>query len=101
MPTAGAAPGWLCDFMPLVWSRPRRRVAHLNPRLPRTRGSFRVHVSEMDLAIEADAPLLDVRRARGRRRRSAIGSHVAALVRDGDTLQFGIGSVPAARWPVR
>ncbi|HEY2559487.1 MAG TPA: hypothetical protein VGI48_07260, partial [Caldimonas sp.] len=35
--------GLTSDFVPLVWSRARRRVAHLNPRLPRTRGSFRVH----------------------------------------------------------
>ena len=90
------SPGLAGDFMPLVWSRARRRVAHLNPRMPRTRGSFRVHVCELDLAVEADAPLLQVAEAGCSGIEARIGSHVAALVRDGDTLQFGIGSVPMA-----
>jgi acyl-CoA hydrolase len=90
------SPGLACDFVPLIWKRAARRVAHLNPRLPRTRGSFRVHVSELDLAIEAAAPLLDYTEPRGGDVEARIGTHVAALIRDGDTLQFGIGSVPVA-----
>lgn len=88
--------GLASDFMPLVWARARQRVAHLNPRLPRTPGSFRVHVSELDAAIEADLPLLPFADARAGAIEARIGSHVAALVRDGDTLQFGVGSLPAA-----
>jgi acyl-CoA hydrolase len=95
------AQGWcsagLCaDFMPLVWARARRRVAHLNPRLPRTAGSFRVHLSELDEAVEADSPLLPFEEAGSGELEARIGAQVAALVRDGDTLQFGIGSVPMA-----
>ena len=37
------SPGVAGDFLPLVWSRARQRMAHLNPAMPRTRGSFRVH----------------------------------------------------------
>jgi acyl-CoA hydrolase len=99
--TTPDAQGWCsaglsADFAPLVWTRARRRVAHLNPRLPRTPGSFRVHVSELDAAVEADLPLLDYAEARGGEVEARIGAHVAPLVRDGDTLQFGIGAVPAA-----
>lgn len=90
------SPGLVSDFMPLVWSGARRRVAHLNPRLPRTRGSFRVHVSELDDAIEADAPLLHFSESSCTEVEMRIGAHVASLLRDGDTLQFGIGSVPVA-----
>lgn len=88
--------GLAADFMPLAWPRARRRVAHLNPRLPRTRGSFRVHVSEIDLAVEAEAEPLIWREPAGGETEARIGTHVAPLVRDGDTLQFGIGSVPVA-----
>jgi acyl-CoA hydrolase len=88
--------GISADFLPLVWPRARRRLAHLNPRLPRTRGSFRVHVSELDVALERDAPLTPYAEARAGDVESRIGVHVAALVRDGDALQFGIGSVPMA-----
>jgi len=90
------SPGLAADFMPLVWSRARKRVAHLNPRMPRTEGSFRVHVSELDAAVEADAPLNDFVESPAGDVEALIGRHVAALVRDGDTLQFGIGSVPLA-----
>ena len=98
LPDAGGwcSPGLVSDFMPLVWPRARRRVAHLNPRLPRIEGSFRVHVSELDVAMEADAPLLEFAESGFSDVESNIGAHVAELVRDGDTLQFGVGSVPLA-----
>lgn len=88
--------GLTSDFLPLVWTRAGKRVAHLNPGMPRTRGSFRVHLSEIDIAVEADAPLLEFHEPRGGEVEKRIGAHVAALVHDGDTLQFGIGAVPAA-----
>ncbi len=90
------SPGLASDFMPLLWAKALRRVAHLNPRMPRTRGSFRVHLSELDIAIEADAPLTPFDDITAGELETRIGSHVAALVRDGDTLQFGIGAVPSA-----
>ena len=90
------SPGLAADFMPLVWARAKRRIAHLNPRLPRTRGTFRVHVRELDFAIEADTPLLPFADPRIGDVETRIGAHVAPLVHDGDTLQFGIGAVPAA-----
>ena len=89
-------PGLAVDFLPLVWARATRRVAHLNPRLPRIASSFRVHVSEIDVAVEAERPPLTWREPTCGEIESRIGAHVAGLVRDGDTLQFGIGSVPVA-----
>jgi acyl-CoA hydrolase len=88
--------GLASDFVPLVWNRAVRRIAHLNPRLPRTSGSFRVHVSTLDIAVEADAPLLEFTEATGGALEARIGAQVAGLVRDGDTLQFGVGAVPSA-----
>lgn len=95
------ASGWCSaglssDFMPLVWPRARMRLAHLNPRMPRTRGSFRVHVSDLDRAVEADLPLLEYRERPAGPVEAAIAAHLYPLVRDGDTLQFGIGGVPMA-----
>jgi len=95
------ADGWCsagiaADFIPLVWPRARQRVAHLNPRLPRTRGSFRVHVSTIDVAVEREAPLPAYADPRAGEVETRIGAQVAELVRDGDVLQFGIGSVPMA-----
>lgn len=88
------APGLACDFVPLVWRQAKQRVAHLNPRLPRLRSSFRVHRSEIDLAVEAETALNDFRDPPVGDVEARIGAHVARLVHDGDTLQFGIGAVP-------
>jgi acyl-CoA hydrolase len=71
-------------------------IAQLNPAIPRTLGDSFVHVSEIDLAIDAAMPphehapgiIGDVERR--------IGAHVADLVPDGATLQLGIGAIPAA-----
>jgi acyl-CoA hydrolase len=97
-PDAGGwcSPGLASDFMPLAWRRAKRRVAHLNPRMPRTQGTFRVHLSELDAFVEADAPLNPFIEAPAGEVERRIGQHVAQLVHDGDTLQFGIGSVPLA-----
>jgi acyl-CoA hydrolase len=90
------SPGLTGDFLPLVWSRARKRVAHINPRMPRTQGGFRVHVSKIDVAVEADAPLANFTDPAAGETELRIGAHAATLVCDGDTLQFGIGSVPLA-----
>ena len=71
-------------------------VAEVNPRMPRTHGDAFVHLSRIDRLVEVDhalpelvpEPITEV--ARG------IGGHVAGLVRDGDTLQLGIGAIPNA-----
>ena len=88
------APGLACDFVPLVWRQARRRVAHINPRLPRLASSFRVHVSELDAQLVSEQPLLNFNDPQAGEVERRVGAHVANLVRNGDTLQFGIGSVP-------
>ncbi|HEY4350126.1 MAG TPA: hypothetical protein VGN31_02810, partial [Paraburkholderia sp.] len=42
------SPGVCADFMPLAWQRARRRIAHINPRMPRTASSFRVPFATID-----------------------------------------------------
>ena len=93
-PDGWCSPGLSCDFLPLVWSRARRRVAHINPCMPRVASSFRVHVSELDAQVVSEQPLLDFRDPPAGEIERRIGALVAPLVQDGDTLQFGIGSVP-------
>lgn len=87
------SPGLSADFAPLIWAKTRRRIAHINPRLPRTRSSFRVQLSELDVAVEADAPLVTYADPLISTVEERIGRNVASHIRDGDTLQFGIGSV--------
>jgi len=99
--SAPDAAGWCsaglsADFMPLAWTRARRRVAHINPRMPATRGSFRVRLRDVDAWIESDEPLLEFRDPETSDLDVRIASLAASCVRDGDTLQFGIGTIPLA-----
>lgn len=83
-----------CDFTPLVWSRARRRIAHINPLLPRTRSSFEVHPSQIDHVVEVAAAVAQYAESAVGETELRIAANVARLIRDGDTLQFGIGAVP-------
>lgn len=88
--------GLSSDFMPLVWQHAKQRIAHINPLMPRTQGSFSVNLRELDGYVEAERPLLDYQEPQATVLDLQIAAHAASLVRDGDTLQFGIGTVPLA-----
>jgi len=84
------------DFHPAVWSLARRRILHVNPNVPRTRGAFSVRLTSADGYFEAATPLVHYDAGAPS---AAIEQHaalVASLVRDGDTLEFGVGKLPGA-----
>jgi acyl-CoA hydrolase len=84
------------DFLPSVWANARLRVAHVNPRLPRTRGSWSIRASDCHVAFEADAPLPTLADEAPDEVSAHIAARVAALVDDGATLQFGVGRLQSA-----
>ena len=71
-------------------------VAVLNRSMPRTSGDALVPVEHIDLAIEVDEPLPTHAPLEPDDESRLIGERVAAHVRDGSTLQLGIGGVPDA-----
>jgi acetyl-CoA hydrolase len=70
-------------------------VAQVNPRMPRTFGHT-IHSSVIDLAIEVDDDLPEAAHEAPGPEAAEVGRHVAALIRDGSTLQMGIGAIPNA-----
>lgn len=80
------------DFTPAIVSKAAVRIAHMNPAMPRTPGAATLALDDLDFVIEAEVPLA------GERERvdptfATIGGYLASLVRDGDTLELGIGRV--------
>jgi acyl-CoA hydrolase len=71
-------------------------IAQLNAAMPRTLGESFIHVSQIDIAIEVDAPVHEVARPVIGDIERRIGAYIADLVVDGATLQLGIGAIPAA-----
>jgi acyl-CoA hydrolase len=68
----------------------------VNQRMPRTSGRNQIHVSQIDGWIEADYPLVEVPPAEPSDTDRLIGGFVAERVRNGSTLQAGIGAIPNA-----
>lgn len=84
------------DFLPAVWARAGIKVAHVNPSMPRTRGSFSIAAADCDCLCDAEALLVTQLSGDPNAELVAIGGYVADLVRDGDTLQLGIGKMQSA-----
>lgn len=71
-------------------------IAEINARMPRTTGGPSIPLSRFAATIETDRPILEVPRSTVGDTDHVIAAHVAELVRDGDTIQLGIGTLPAA-----
>jgi len=71
-------------------------IAQVNPQVPRTHGDGFIHVSELDFAIEEDAPIYGHDLPVASEIENKIGANIASLVEDGATLQMGIGAIPNA-----
>ena len=88
--------GLNCDYVDVVFERARRVVAEVNPALPDPRDGPRIAADGIDFAVPVNRPPdpfpLPVPDDTAR----AIARNVAGLVRDGDTIQTGIGSIPYA-----
>lgn len=79
------------DFAPAILDKAKMTVAHVNPLMPRTRGTT-IAYADLDSVIDAPCPLAG-RAAAIDPVFAAIGGHLAAFIDDGDTLEVGIGGV--------
>ncbi|MBQ0037165.1 MAG: hypothetical protein KBS74_00665 [Clostridiales bacterium] len=71
-------------------------IFEINPHVPRMTNAPKVHISEVTCLIECDNPVSEVPEPRMTAIEQQIGAYAAELVRDGDTLQFGIGGTSNA-----
>lgn len=75
-------------------------IAQVNRLMPRTFGDSFIHLSEIDCLIEQEERIREVRfeapDAAAAAVAGQIGAHVARLVKNGATLQMGIGAIPNA-----
>lgn len=71
-------------------------IAEVNKQMPFIGGDNLIHISQLDYIVEVDRPLVAVPPAEVGEAELAIGRHCAALIKDGSTLQLGIGAIPNA-----
>ncbi len=71
-------------------------IAQVNPEMPRTLGDSFLDIYDLDVLVPTSTPLLERTSTPPTEDTRRIGQHIAALIEDGSTIEFGIGRIPHA-----
>jgi len=71
-------------------------IAEVNPAMPYTRGVTECDRHDFDALVEVEHPLPELVAAQRSEVATQIGAHVAGLIGDAITLEYGIGAIPDA-----
>jgi len=71
-------------------------IAEVNKQMPRALGDCFIHLNDIDYVVESDQPLLTWKTPEPDKVAMRIGENVAKLIKDGATIQAGIGMIPNA-----
>lgn len=88
--------GTNADYAGDVVRKANRVIVEINPNMPRTFGENMLHVSQVDMVIEHEAPLMELTSPAPTEADIAIGKRIAEHIPDEATLQMGVGAVPSA-----
>lgn len=69
-------------------------IALVNEQMPYTYGDSLLNINDLDVLVPTNAPLLERVSNPPHPATDTIARHIAALIQDGDTLQFGMGRIP-------
>ncbi|MEN9506727.1 MAG: hypothetical protein RI958_2653 [Actinomycetota bacterium] len=87
----GTSSDYVCSFIGRV-----PFFVEVNEQMPRTYGRNQIHISQVDGYVETSYPLVAVEPAEPSAVDRQIGGFVAERVRNGSTIQAGIGAIPNA-----
>ena len=88
--------GLSVDFVPLIVMSAKQVVAEVNAQMPHMPGSPTLPMERFDFIVESDRPLIPRDDGPPTETMDRVADNVAALVRDGDCIQIGIGKLPSA-----
>ena len=71
-------------------------IAQVNSHMPRVHGDAFIHIDQIDYILPYDEPILEYSPGADTDISQKIGTYVARLIEDGDTIQVGYGSIPNA-----
>jgi 4-hydroxybutyrate CoA-transferase len=83
-------------FVPAILDHAKLIVAEVNAEMPRPRQSYELAYERLNCVVETERPLVALATGGLPPEAQRIGAHVASLIDDSDTIQIGIGKVPAA-----
>ncbi|MEH6476588.1 MAG: acetyl-CoA hydrolase/transferase C-terminal domain-containing protein [Sneathiella sp.] len=88
--------GFCNDFLPVAMKKARIVIAEINSNVPWTHADHPIDPGQIDIAIETDRPVPTLPSPKLRDTDRKIADHVASVIENGATLQYGIGAIPAA-----
>ncbi len=71
-------------------------LVEVNPNLPRVRGGLEINISDVTKLVEVDYPVYTIPDLDPSPEELQVARNVRSLMRDGDCIQIGIGSLPNA-----
>jgi acyl-CoA hydrolase/RimJ/RimL family protein N-acetyltransferase len=71
-------------------------IAQVNPRMPWSEGDSCLDIYDLDILVPFETPIIERHDPEVSEVVRQIGGHIAALVEDGSTIEFGIGQIPQA-----
>jgi acyl-CoA hydrolase/GNAT superfamily N-acetyltransferase len=84
------------DIVKAATERASLVIAQVNANMPRVHGDGFIHVEDVNFIVPHDEPILEYVSEAESDIAQAIGKYVSRLIRDGETIQVGYGSIPNA-----
>ena len=84
------------DIVKSAAENARLVIAEVNPLMPRTLGDSFIHVTDIDVLVPVQTPIIEYVPPKPKPTTLRIGEFVAALVEDASTIELGIGLIPQA-----
>ncbi|WLR51299.1 acetyl-CoA hydrolase/transferase C-terminal domain-containing protein [Bacillus tianshenii] len=88
--------GTNCDYIAPLLKTAKTILVEVNKQMPRTYGENQIHIDEVKAIVENDLPLPVAGEPLITEKDAKIGSYVADLIHNGDTIQIGFGAIPNA-----
>ena len=84
------------DYSMAAMEKARTIILESNPNVPFAYGNNLVHISQVSAVVEDNSPIYEVGLPIIGPVQEAIGRYVADFIKDGSTLQIGLGAIPDA-----
>jgi acyl-CoA hydrolase len=93
--------GNFCVGLSMMWEREfiktaDRIILEVNPNLPRVAGGLRINIKNVTRLYENDEPVMEFANTVPTADEMKVAQYCRSLMRDGDCIQLGIGSLPNA-----
>jgi len=84
------------DIVKAAAERASLVIAQINSNMPRVHGDGFIHIEDVNFIVPRDEPILEYVSEADSDTAQEIGKYVSRLIRDGETIQVGYGSIPNA-----